>query len=161
MPVPVGVNLRSLTATDAGRLAQAKFLLMEYVETLGIDLSFQNFQAEVDTFPAGYLAPEGALILALREDEAVGCIGVRQLDADVCEMKRLYVRDTARGYGLGRALCLAALNAGSDLGYARMRLDTLPSMAPARNLYRQLGFKEIAPYYHNPISGTSFMERSL
>ncbi len=161
MPVPVDVDLLSLKVTDAGHLAQAKFLLMEYAETLGIDLSFQNFQGEVDTFPAGYVAPEGALILAMRGDEAVGCIGVRRLDADSCEMKRLYVRDTARGYELGRALCLAALNAGRDLGYARMCLDTLPSMAPARKLYRQLGFKEIAPYYHNPINGTSFMERAL
>ena len=153
-----GVELRQVSSADTAHLDQIRTLFSEYADSLDVDLSFQNFKAELDALPSGYLPPDGALILALRGADALGCIGVRRLQDQVCEMKRLYVRDSARGDGVGLALCRAAMEAGKTLGYARMRLDTLPSMAAARALYRRLGFVEIEPYYHNPIKGTSFME---
>jgi len=156
-----GVDLLLVAATDSVQLAQTKALFSEYADGLGIDLSFQNFEAELDAFPSGYLSPDGALILAIREGAAIGCVGVRRLDVNVCEMKRLYVRADARDSGLGLSLCRAAMDAGKNLGFARMRLDTLPTMVAARKLYRHLGFKEIVPYYHNPVEGTSYMEREL
>lgn len=159
--MPAGVDLVRVHPSEAARVALARTLFREYADSLAIDLSFQNFADEMEAFPAGYVPPEGALILALRGDDALGCIGVRRFDTGVCEMKRLYVRAGGRGSGLGRRLCEAALDAARKLGYSRMRLDTLADMTAARKLYRQLGFKEIAPYYYNPVDGTSYMERGL
>jgi ribosomal protein S18 acetylase RimI-like enzyme len=156
-----GVALVRVHPSEPARVALAKGLFQEYADSLGVDLSFQNFASELEAFPSGYVPPDGALIMVLRGDDGVGCIGVRRFDSDVCEMKRLYVRAGERGGGLGRRLCEAALEAARALGYARMRLDTLPDMAAARKLYRQLGFQEIAPYYDNPVEGTSYMERGL
>jgi len=93
--------------------------------------------------------------------EVAGCVGVRPLEGDACEMKRLFVRPEHRGAGTGRALAEAAVAAGRELGYARMLLDTVPSMAAARKLYRLLGFHEIPPYRFNPIRGTTYMELDL
>lgn len=147
--------------SDPVRVELARGLFREYADSLGVDLSFQNFERELETFPAGYLPPDGAVIVALRGDEAVGCIGIRRLQPAVCEMKRLYVRSGERGGGLGRRLCEAALDAARKLGYRRMRLDTLADMTAARKLYRRLGFEEIAPYYPNPLEGTRYLERAL
>lgn len=156
-----GVDLVRVRPCEPARVALAKALFQDYADSLGVDLSFQNFASELEAFPSGYVPPDGVLVMALRGNNAVGCIGVRRFEAGVCEMKRLYVRAGERGGGLGRRLCEAALDAARELGYARMRLDTLPDMTAARKLYRQLGFQEIAPYYDNPVEGTSYMEREL
>jgi len=133
-------------------------LFREYEAGLGVSLCFQDFDEEVARLPAGY----DALLVAWLGDEPAGCIGVRRLDDGVCEMKRLYVRPSARGAGLGRALALASIEHARALGYERMRLDNLPShMAAAYELYQSLGFVEIEPYTHNPYEGVKFMELQL
>jgi carbonic anhydrase len=141
--------------TDDSELARTLF--REYADALGVDLSFQRFDEELEALPGGY----DAVLVARLDGEPAGCVGVRPFDRTTCEMKRLYVRPNARGTGLGRALALRAIEHARSLGYERMRLDTLPSMAAARTLYRELGFVEIEPYRHNPIAGTAFMELQL
>jgi len=138
-------------------VALIRALFREYAGSLGVDLSFQRFDEELVALPAGY----DAVLVAHVDGEAAGCVGVRPLDSTTCEMKRLYVRPAARGAGLGRALALRAIDHARALGYERMLLDTLPTMAAARSLYRELGFVEVAPYRHNPIAGTAFMALPL
>lgn len=128
-------------------------LFREYAESLGVDLSFQGFEEELAALPDGY-----DVLLLAGED---GCVGVRRFEAGVCEMKRLYVRPSARGSGLGRTLALAAVERARALGYRAMRLDTMPMMESAQALYASLGFVEIPPYRHNPVAGTRFMELDL
>jgi ribosomal protein S18 acetylase RimI-like enzyme len=142
---------------DADDVELVRTLFREYGESLGVDLSFQGFDEELAALPGGY----DALLVARIDDRPVGCVGVRPIDPAVCEMKRLYVRPEGRGAGLGRALALAAIERGRGLGYERMRLDTLPTMGAAQELYRTLGFVEIPPYRHNPIAGSRFLELEL
>ena len=132
-------------------------LFREYADSLGVDLSFQGFEEELAALPGGY----DALLVAAVDGEPGGCVGIRPFEDGICEMKRLYLRPAARGTGTGRALAEAAIARARELGYGRMRLDTLPSMTAARELYRSLGFVEIEPYRHNPVSGTAFLELQL
>jgi ribosomal protein S18 acetylase RimI-like enzyme len=148
-------------ATTAAEVAAAADLFREYADSLGFDLGFQGFEDELQALPGDYAPPTGALLVARRAARFVGCVGVRPFEAQICELKRLYVRPEARGTGLGRALTEAAIESARDLGYERMRLDTVPAMAEARALYRSLGFTKIAPYRQNPIPGTTFMELTL
>jgi putative acetyltransferase len=136
-------------------------LFLEYAESLGFDLGFQDFERELRELPGEYAPPRGALLIARDRETAIGCVALRPLGPGTCEMKRLYVQPEARAGGAGRALAEAILAAGRELGYRRMRLDTVPSMTAARGLYRSLGFREIEPYRFNPIPGTSFMELDL
>lgn len=136
-------------------------MVSEYVATLGVDLSFQGFDSELQSLERMYAPPTGVLLLAWRETEAMGCIGVRAMTGDDCEMKRLYVRPAARGSGLGRTLANQAIGWARAHGYRRMCLDTLASMSAARALYRELGFTIIEPYYKTPLAGTAFMALSL
>lgn len=154
-----GVALRrAVTSED---LALARALFLEYAGTLGFDLSFQDFEREVETLPGSYAEPGGCILLAEAEGSAAGCVAVRPLEGDVCEMKRLYVRPDARGRGAGRALAGAALHEARARGYRRMRLDTVPGMDAAIALYRALGFRAIEPYRPNPIPGALYMEIDL
>jgi GNAT superfamily N-acetyltransferase len=139
---------------DADDVELVRTLFREYADSLGVDLSFQGFDDELASLPGGY----DALLVALPD---LGCVGVRALDEGICEMKRLYVRPQGRGLGLGRALALAAIERARGLGYERMRLDTLPMMGAAQELYTTLGFVDIDPYRHNPIAGSRFMELAL
>ncbi|KAK5094037.1 hypothetical protein LTR70_005479 [Exophiala xenobiotica] len=143
-------------------LKDALILLYEYTKWLDLDLTFQNFDAEMANMPGKYAPPNGELFLARSpEGNAVGCVAVRPLTDAVCEMKRLWVRDSAKGIGLGKALVFAVVDAGGRLGYSKMRLDTLPRMTAAVKMYRSLGFLDIKPYYETPLVGTHFLELDL
>ena len=142
-------------------IEEIRALFEEYAQSLGVDLSFQDFGAELAGLPGAYAPPGGRLLLAVNGTRSVGCVGVRPLGDGICEMKRLYVRPEARGQGLGRELTEAAIAFAKAAGYRAMRLDTLPTMGAAQDLYRQLGFREVAPYRYNPVPKTSFMELDL
>jgi ribosomal protein S18 acetylase RimI-like enzyme len=140
---------------------EARTLFGEYAAGLGVDLSFQHFEEERRGLPGDYAPPRGVLLLAIEPEGTLGCAGLRPVDAETAEMKRLYLRPAARGRGLGRALAEAILSEAGRLGYRRIRLDTLPGMQSAQSLYRALGFRVIPAYTFNPIPGTLFMERDL
>jgi GNAT superfamily N-acetyltransferase len=148
---------------SAEEIAAAAALFREYADWLGIDLSFQDFEAELASLPGKYAPPTGELMLAHSPDgDALGCVAVRPLEAGaVCEMKRLYVCPAARGLGIGRALVAAIIDAAETLGYTQMKLDTLPSMPEALALYKRCGFLEIPAYYHNPVPGTVYLGKRL
>jgi ribosomal protein S18 acetylase RimI-like enzyme len=141
--------------------AAAHELMVEYAESLGIDLCFQNFSSELQDLRGVYGPPRGCLWLASHEGVFVGCVGVRQLSGTTCEMKRLYVRTAARGGRIGHSLAVAAIDSARAMGYERMLLDTLAEMTGARRLYATLGFRESAPYYDNPIPSAIYMELDL
>lgn len=142
-------------------LPEVRALFREYADSLGVDLSFQDFEHELAALPGDYVPPRGELLLARWDGAVAGCVALRPLGGDVCEMKRLYLRDAFRGRGIGRALAGAIVTAARDRGYARMRLDSLPSMGAAIALYRAMGFRQIEPYRLNPIAGSKFMELEL
>lgn len=132
-------------------------LILEYASALGVDLSFQHFDEELQHLDTWY-----DVILAAHVDgEAAGCVALRKLEQRVCEMKRLFVRPRFRNHGLGRKLATALIDEARRRGYTHMRLDTLPSMQDAMKLYESLGFRDIAPYRHNPIEGSRFLELAL
>lgn len=156
------MTIRIAPVTTDDDLDAVRALFREYVESLGVDLGFQQFDEELAGLPGRYAAPDGALLLARIDDVPVGCVAVRALDApDIAELKRLYVRPSGRGHGLGRTLTLAAIAAARDAGFSRLRLDTLPAMREAQRLYEALGFIEIAAYRYNPIVGTKYLELDL
>lgn len=138
-------------------------LFQEYAASLGVDLSYQGFDAELAALPGAYAPQAGALLVAAPPDgPLLGCVAVRPLRVPgECEMKRLYVRPAARGTGAGVALTMAAIETATDAGYEAMRLDTLGSMVSAQGLYRRLGFEVTPPYYETPIAGTIFMRKAL
>jgi putative acetyltransferase len=150
-------ELVPVDATDLADLDEVRTLFREYASALPFALDFQGFDRELAELPGAYAPPRGALLLA----RGAGCVGLRPLDETTCEMKRLYVRRSARGSGLGRLLAEAVIGEGRRLGYARMRLDTVPGMETAQVLYAQLGFREIAPYRVNPVPGARFLELQL
>jgi putative acetyltransferase len=143
------------------RLPAVRALFEEYAASLEVDLSFQGFDSELAELPGDYVPPTGRLLLALDGDAAAGCVALRRYEPAVCEMKRLYVRPAFQGTGLGRRLAEAIVEAGREAGYESMRLDTLPTMAAARGLYRSLGFEEIDAYRPNPVHGTTYFELRL
>jgi putative acetyltransferase len=150
---------RAETAQDVGR---ARELFLEYAESLGFSLCFQNFDREVAELPGAYGAPEGRLLLVADDQSLAGCGGLRKIGEGICEMKRLYVRPAFRGKGIGRALAVRLIEEARAIGYERMLLDTLPGkMDEAVGMYRSLGFREIEPYCHNPVEGALFMELVL
>jgi putative acetyltransferase len=126
--------------------------LREYADSLGVDLSFQDFESELAD-PLGFYE-----LVLLTEN---GCVALRRIDAETCEMKRLYVRPAGRRSGVGRKLAEAVITEARARGYRRMLLDTLPEMEAAQALYRSIGFRDTEPYRHNPVPGASFLELEL
>jgi putative acetyltransferase len=127
-----------------------------------VNLCFQNFEQELAGLPGEYALPDGRLLLAEYETRLAGCVALHKWQADICEMKRLYLRSSFRGKGLGRALAEAIIGEARSIGYRRMRLDTIePIMKDAVEMYRKLGFREVAPYRPNPIAGAMYMELNL
>lgn len=145
------------------RLDELRGLLREYEAAISVSLDFQDFEREVMSFPEGYVPPEGCVIVAreAQSGELAGLVCVRRLSPGCCEMKRLYVRPGARGHGLGGRLASAAMDDARQLGYGRMRLDTLPEMTEAASLYLSRGFCEIDNYNRNPVAGARFFEADL
>jgi ribosomal protein S18 acetylase RimI-like enzyme len=154
-------EVRIVDAHHEPLVGTVRGLFEEYSRGVGVDLCFQNFSKELADLPGDYIPPRGALLIGLVDDEAAGCIALHSWADDIAEMKRLFVRPTARGSGLGRELALAVVERARSAGYRRLRLDTLPSMQSAIRLYRSLGFEEIPPYRANPVPGSLFFERDL
>ena len=154
--------MKLIQAQSAEDISRARELFEEYAAGLGINLCFQNFDKELAALPGEYVPPVGRLFLAVKEDQTAGCVALRRIGDGVCEMKRLYVRPSFRGTGLGRTLAETVIKAAREIGDLRMRLDTLPGkMDQAIAMYRALGFQEIEPYYSNPVAGALFMELEL
>lgn len=152
--------VRIVSANGSGNVATLRELFLEYAASLKVDLCFQSFERELAELPENYTSG-GGLYLALEGEKPAGCVGFRKLSGSDCELKRLYVRPRYRGCGLGRQLVLTAIGDARKLGYDHMRLDTLPSMKRALELYRSLGFQPVRAYYPNPIPGVVFLELSL
>jgi putative acetyltransferase len=162
-PVPSVVkDLSFAQAETPAQIIQARELFLEYAQSLGFSLCFQNFDKELANLPGDYAPPEGRLLLAEFEGQLVGCVALHKLEPGICEMKRLYLRPQFRGKGLGRVLADRIVAEARQIGYKCMRLDTVePVMKDAVGMYRKLGFKEIAPYRTNPMAGTLYMELLL
>jgi ribosomal protein S18 acetylase RimI-like enzyme len=143
-------------------IEQTRQLFHEYVTWLGVNLCFQNYDKEVAELPGEYVPPTGRLYLAIEDDQTAGCIALRKLADGICEMKRLYIRPQFRGRQLGRTLVDRVIADARQIGYRRMRLDTLPGkMDAAIAMYRSLGFTDIERYYDNPYETALFMEMDL
>jgi putative acetyltransferase len=163
------MNSRSTTssftttqAESAAQISQIRGLFLEYAQSLGFSLCFQSFDQELAGLPGDYAPPDGRLMLMRHEGQPAGCVALHRLEAGICEMKRLYVRPNFRGMGLGRILAERILSEAREIGYQRLRLDTVaPVMKNAVAMYRLLGFREISPYRANPIEGALYMELDL
>ena len=139
----------------------ARLLFQEYAQSLDIDLCFQNFERELQTLEQQYASPSGALFLVRCGEVLAGFIAVRQFEPETAELKRMYVRSEFRGKGLGKLLLENAIETARQLGYATLRLDTLPSMQVALGLYHAFGFTDIAAYRFNPVPGSVYLEKQL
>jgi putative acetyltransferase len=155
------MRVEIVRAIDAESVDLARTLFREYADSLEFPLDFQGFDAELRRLPGDYAPPRGALLLARIGGRTAGCVGLRPIDLETCEMKRLYVRPAFRGEGVGRALAQAVVDEGRSLGYRRMRLDTVPAMDAAQRLYRSMGFRVIPPYRFNPVAGAVYLELDL
>jgi putative acetyltransferase len=159
------VELVVVEAGHVEHLTAARALFTDYAASLGIDLCFQNFNAELANLPGEYAAPGGVLLVAWVDGQPAGCGAFRPLPEadypDACEMKRLFVRPAFRRYGLGRQLAQQLLERATQAGYRNMLLDTLDDMEAAREMYATLGFEEIPPYYFNPIPGAHYLKAEL
>jgi len=149
-------------AESPNQIAQARELFLEYAQSLGFSLCFQNFDKELAALPGDYAPPDGRLLLAEYDGQLAGCVALHKLEPGICEMKRLYLRPNFRGKRLGRVLADRIIAEARQIGYQRMRLDTVePVMGDAVAMYRKIGFQEIAPYCANPIAGALYMELPL
>lgn len=148
-------------ATSQEQISIARELFLEYADSLKIDLCFQGFDKELKGLPGEYAPPQGRLFLFYYDNQLAGCAALRKQDDGIGEMKRLYLKPTFRGKGIGRAIANHIISEARSVGYKRLRLDTLPMMKEAIPLYRSLGFQEIKPYRVNPIVGALYMELQL
>ena len=154
--------MQLIQAQSPQEISRARGLFEEYASWIEISLCFQNFGKELAELPGAYAPPSGRLLLAVDGDEVMGCVALRKIGEGIGEMKRLYVRPEFRGRGLGRTLTEELIAEAKKIGYARLRLDTLPGrMDQAIAMYRTFGFQEISAYYQNPVADATFMELSL
>ena len=153
--------LKFIFAESIAYLSLVRELFLEYAESLGFSLCFQDFDKELARLPGEYAPPAGCLLLAIVDSIPCGCVALHRLEDGICEMKRLYVKPEFRGKGFGKFLVNAVIDEAKKIGYTKMRLDTVPQMKEAINLYREIGFKEIEPYRENPIGGALYMEMDL
>jgi putative acetyltransferase len=154
--------LQIIPASSSAQIAQARELFLEYAASLGFSLCFQNFDQELEGLPGEYALPEGRLLLAEYEGQLAGCVALHKVEPGICEMKRLYLRPQFRGKGLGRTLAEHLIAEARQAGYRRVRLDTVePVMKDAVAMYRAMGFRDIAPYRPNPMTGALYMELDL
>ncbi|HUW43300.1 MAG TPA: GNAT family N-acetyltransferase [Thermoplasmata archaeon] len=153
--------VRYFPAESKESVEQIRKLFLEYAGSLGFKLCFQDFDKEIASLPGEYARPNGRLYLAFERSRPVGCVGLRGLEEGVCEMKRLYVKPNNRREGIGRELAELVIRDARDIGYSKMRLDTIAAMMPAITLYKSLGFKEIPPYRYNPIASAIYLELDL
>ena len=150
------------SAESPQQIAAIHELFLEYANSLGFSLCFQSFDQELAALPGDYAPPDGRLLLATSNGHPAGCVALHKLAPEICEMKRLYVRPQFRGKGLGRELAETIISEARQIGYKRLRLDTVePAMKTAVEMYRQFGFHEIPPYCQNPIAGALYMELQL
>jgi|SRR5579859_1346129 len=155
-------GLSFVQADSPAQIAQARGLFLEYAQSLGFSLCFQSFDKELAGLPGDYAPPAGRLLLAEYNGQLAGCVALHKLEDGICEMKRLYLRRQFRGKGLGRALASRIIAEARQIGYQRIRLDTVePVMKDAVAMYRKIGFREIPPYRANPIDGALYMELEL
>ena len=161
-------DIEIVEAISAEDITHISRLFRAYAGWLNVDLCFQDFEEELATLPGKYAPPRGRLLLAKARGDVAGCVGLRPLDDDICEMggicemKRLWVEPGFGGRGIGRGLAEAIVDAGRELGYRAMRLDTMPKrLKAAGHIYDTLGFKEIPDYYHNPLDGVVMYELAL
>ena len=152
---------RIIPATTPAQIEEVRALFREYAEATGACECFQGFAKEVAELPGQYAPPTGRLLVAEMDSGLAGCVALRKLDGDICEMKRLYVRPGFRGHKLGRQLAETAIVEARRAGYRVMRLDTLPSMVTARALYQLLEFCPIRRYNDNPSKGVIYLELEL
>ncbi len=153
--------MRIVTVETNEELEIIKELFVEYADSLGFDLDFQDFKQELANLCGDYAPPKGCLLVAKYKGQIAGCVGLKQFSDDICEMKRLYIRPEFRGLGIGRVLAEAIIEQARKIGYTLVRLDTVPTMKVARALYQSLDFKQISQYRYNPIEGAEFMELKL
>jgi putative acetyltransferase len=159
---PVVKDCSFAQAESPPQIAQARELFLEYAKSLGFSLCFQNFDKELANLPGDYSPPDGRLLLVEYDGQLAGSVALHKLEDGICEMKRLYLRPEFRGKGLGRAIADRIIEEARQIGYQRMRLDTVePVMKDAVAMYRRIGFREIAPYCTNPIAGALYMELVL
>ncbi len=160
MPKPQ-FNITLLAPKSEAQLESLRELLREYQQSIGVDLCFQNFEAELAALPGDYMPPDGRLIIGEIEGKVACCVAMHRFDAETAEMKRLFVRPAFRGYGLGRLLTQTIIEDARSKGYQRLVLDTMPDMRDAQAMYEQFGFRDIPAYTVNPVQGARFMGLTL
>lgn len=153
--------MRIIYAATEQQISRCRQLFLDYSSSLSFSLCFQNFEKELASLPGEYAPPFGVLLLAELDSKLVGCAGLRKIDDNTCEMKRLYIEPDYRGRGIGKLLVESLIHKARETGYIKMRLDTINTMNEAVSLYRSFGFTETEPYRYNPIEGVLFMEMDL
>lgn len=153
--------IQIISAQEQDHYQKIRKLFTEYADSLDFDLEFQGFSRELATLPGDYTPPEGCVLLAQDSGLFVGCVALRPLEDKICEMKRLYVRSGYRGRGIGRTLACSVIDRAREIGYEKMRLDTIATMNEARTLYYSLEFRNIKAYRYSPLDEPSYMELDL
>ncbi|UCD80609.1 MAG: GNAT family N-acetyltransferase [Desulfobacterales bacterium] len=153
--------IRIINAQTADHYQKTRELFLQYADSLNFDLEFQGFSQELAGLPGDYAPPHGCLLLAELSGQFVGCVGLRFLKSKICEMKRLFVKPEYRGQGMGRLLACAVIDRARELGYEKMRLDTIETMKEANALYYSLQFKNIEAYRYNPLDNPNYLELDL
>jgi len=154
-------EMKIIHAESTLQIEEIRKLFREYQRFLNVDLCFQSFEEELASLPGKYSPPKGSLLLAVENEKFIGCVALRKLEDNICEMKRLYVKPEYRGKGFGKVLAEEIIEEAKKIGYSFMRLDTLTKLNKAMNLYRTLGFKKIKSYYSNPLDEVVYWELEL